>query len=114
VKKLSAICKICFHNANYTFKTTPTDSNNIIQIGGAESYIPVCRECLYEKQRQQAGFYDSEKTVESSNKRKATPTNLQNMPPKLKSAGEKGVGALTPVRNIRVFNDSTNDVNLRK
>lgn len=49
VKKLSAICKLCSHNANYTFRTAAMvsaegDQNDFI--GGAEAYIPLCRECL--------------------------------------------------------------------
>jgi len=51
VKKLSSICKLCSANANYTYKTTPSNSKGFVQIGGAESYIPLCRECLLDKQK---------------------------------------------------------------
>ena len=53
VKKLSSICKLCSANANYTYKTTPSNSKGFVQIGGAESYIPLCRECLLDKQKQE-------------------------------------------------------------
>ena len=44
VKKLSAICKICSYNADFTFRhifgVGPEEF-----IGGAEMYMPLCREC---------------------------------------------------------------------
>jgi thymidine kinase len=45
VTKLSAICKICSHNAHYTFRTV-NDNEKEVLIGGAEAYMPLCRECL--------------------------------------------------------------------
>lgn len=51
VKKLSAICKICSTNANYTFRTCSGNSTEMI--GGAEMYMPLCRECFNEKTKQQ-------------------------------------------------------------
>lgn len=49
VKKLSAICKICSNNANYTFRTCA--GSNQEMIGGAEMYMPLCRECYNEKSK---------------------------------------------------------------
>ena len=55
IKKLSAICKLCANSANYTFRTagkTVTDVNQP-QVGGAESYMPLCRECWNVKTAEQ-------------------------------------------------------------
>ena len=49
--KLSAICKICGMNANFTFRTCSSKETECI--GGTESYMPLCRECYNEKQKQQ-------------------------------------------------------------
>jgi ribosomal protein L31 len=43
IKKLSAICKICKQTASFTYRTA--DENDTSLIGGAEKYMPVCREC---------------------------------------------------------------------
>jgi thymidine kinase len=43
VKKLSAICQMCSSNANFTFRTCSGLSNEMI--GGADMYMPLCREC---------------------------------------------------------------------
>ncbi len=51
IKKLSAICKICGTNANYTFRTCAGQSQELI--GGAEMYMPLCRECFTIKTKQQ-------------------------------------------------------------
>ena len=51
VKKLSAVCKICSNSANYTFRTCA--GSNQEMIGGAEMYMPLCRECYNEKSKQQ-------------------------------------------------------------
>lgn len=51
VKKLSAICKICSMNANFTFRTCSGSSQEMI--GGSEIYMPLCRECYNEKSKQQ-------------------------------------------------------------
>ncbi len=47
VKKLSAICKICATSANYTYRTGGGLSKELI--GGADMYMPLCRECFNEK-----------------------------------------------------------------
>jgi len=47
--KLSAICKICAGNANYTYRHTGTSQNLAEMIGGADQYMPLCRECYHEK-----------------------------------------------------------------
>lgn len=43
VKNLSAICKLCGTNANFTFRTCAGSSQELI--GGSEMYMPLCREC---------------------------------------------------------------------
>lgn len=43
VKKLTAICKFCKESASFTFRTA--DANCKKMIGGAEMYMPLCREC---------------------------------------------------------------------
>lgn len=60
MKKLSSICKLCANNANFTFRTAPNSENFEDLIGGAEAYIPVCRECLLFK-RKQAHQHELEK-----------------------------------------------------
>jgi len=47
VKKLSAICIIFSSNANFSFRKSAGLSNEMI--GGAEMYMPLCRECYNEK-----------------------------------------------------------------
>ena len=51
VKKLSALCQICSTNANFTFRTCAGLNNEMI--GGADMYMPLCRECYQEKTKQQ-------------------------------------------------------------
>ena len=58
VKKLTACCKLCGNDASYTYRTVQTNSNAEILIGGAESYMPLCRECL--------GFMKSENDEQRS------------------------------------------------
>ena len=41
---MHAICRLCFHQASFTLRTTTDDSLELV--GGAESYMPVCRECF--------------------------------------------------------------------
>lgn len=43
VDKLSAICKLCKVNASFTFRTA--DKNLKKMIGGADMYMPLCRDC---------------------------------------------------------------------
>ena len=43
IKKLTAICKLCKQNASFTFRTASKDCQNMI--GGANMYMPLCREC---------------------------------------------------------------------
>ena len=45
VKKLNAICKLCFADASFTKRTT-TDTRQDI-IGGEEMYMAVCRNCMW-------------------------------------------------------------------
>lgn len=43
IKKLTAICKLCKESASFTFRSAPADCKKMI--GGAEMYMPLCREC---------------------------------------------------------------------
>ena len=43
VTKLSAICKLCKQNASFTYRTADKNCKNMI--GGAEMYMPLCRDC---------------------------------------------------------------------
>lgn len=43
VKKISAICKLCKVPASFTFRTA--DKNCKKTIGGADMYMPLCRDC---------------------------------------------------------------------
>ena len=54
VKQLSAICKICSGNANYTFRHSGDKDEDPSQaiVGGSEMYMPLCRECYNEKTNQ--------------------------------------------------------------
>lgn len=45
VKKLTAICKLCKKSASFTFRTA--DEEDKCLLGGADKYMPVCRECHY-------------------------------------------------------------------
>ena len=55
IKRLSAICKICGYKAIYTFRHVQENSRgnaataSSALIGGAEQYMPLCRECHNEK-----------------------------------------------------------------
>jgi len=44
IKQLHAICKICYHQASFTLRTTASQS--LEMIGGQDMYMPVCRECF--------------------------------------------------------------------
>jgi len=64
VKKLSSICKICNSNANYTYRTA---SENVQEmIGGADMYMPLCRECYNEKLKTKEGVMGSSDQSEST------------------------------------------------
>jgi len=43
VQKLSAICKLCKENASFTFRTADKSIQTLI--GGADMYMPLCRDC---------------------------------------------------------------------
>jgi thymidine kinase len=43
IKKLAAICRICKQSASFTFRMAAKDDK--CMIGGADKYMPVCREC---------------------------------------------------------------------
>ena len=44
VKKLRAICVCCNHDASFSHRTTSEEKEQVI--GGAESYVAMCRRCL--------------------------------------------------------------------
>lgn len=46
VKKLSSICKMCGNDANFTYRSGLAADPSQPQIGGADQYMPLCRECL--------------------------------------------------------------------
>lgn len=54
IKNLSSICKMCGANASFTFKYEAQQQSPglKIEIGGADMYMPLCRECFNEKTRQ--------------------------------------------------------------
>ena len=43
IKKLKAICKLCKHNASFTFRTASKECQTMI--GGENMYMPLCRDC---------------------------------------------------------------------
>mmetsp|Transcript_14171 Transcript_14171/g.19266 ORF Transcript_14171/g.19266 Transcript_14171/m.19266 type:complete len:199 (+) Transcript_14171:175-771(+) len=51
IKQLHAICKLCFEPASFTLRTC--QDQNMELIGGAEAYMPVCRECFFVKTQEQ-------------------------------------------------------------
>ena len=65
VKSLSAICKICSANANYTFRTVAGSSQELI--GGADMYMPLCRECYQYKSSQMNQKYDEPASADEKN-----------------------------------------------
>jgi thymidine kinase len=65
VKKLSSICKICLNTANYTFRTAKDSENLDDLIGGAEAYMPLCRECLEFKKAQKENRTNGNKVLHS-------------------------------------------------
>jgi hypothetical protein len=74
VKNLSAICKVCGAGAAFTFKFVVqaklTDQN--IEIGGSDLYMPLCRECFNEKTIQQNAILKQEpQTFNTSSEFKA-------------------------------------------
>lgn len=73
VKKLSSICKLCSHNANFTFRTAQDSDNFDELIGGAEAYIPLCRECLiFKKAEKEMMKKDKENVVLYSESQQST------------------------------------------
>jgi thymidine kinase len=61
IKKLAAICKICKSSASFTFRTA--DENDTSLIGGAEKYMPVCRECHFVQTALNSSKYKGDPTV---------------------------------------------------
>lgn len=62
VKNISSICKVCGANASFTFKhdagAQQASAGKNIEIGGADLYMPLCRECFNEKTKQQQKLRD--------------------------------------------------------
>ncbi|GKT32639.1 Thymidine kinase like protein [Aduncisulcus paluster] len=50
IDKLTAICKECFKEASFSFRKVDSDALELI--GSKEVYIPVCRHCYFELQRE--------------------------------------------------------------
>jgi thymidine kinase len=53
VKKLTAVCEHCKHYgrivpAGVTIRKVETKTSDVKQIGGKETYIPVCNDCLFD------------------------------------------------------------------
>jgi len=61
VKKLSAICKLCKSNASFTFRTADRNCHNLI--GGAEMYMPLCRDCHSRESRLHETFFEGDPTL---------------------------------------------------
>ena len=51
IKQLHAICKLCHHQASFSFRTAASDSVELI--GGQDTYMPLCRECYFFETEQQ-------------------------------------------------------------
>jgi hypothetical protein len=45
VVKITAVCKICFRDAHFSKRITA--DTRVEVIGGADMYIPVCRDCFH-------------------------------------------------------------------
>ena len=52
IKKLSAVCKLCKQKASFTFRTASKEVQSLI--GGADMYMPLCRECHLKETRKNA------------------------------------------------------------
>jgi thymidine kinase len=48
VVKITAVCKICFRDAHFSKRITA--DTRVEVIGGADMYIPVCRDCFHSPQ----------------------------------------------------------------
>ena len=94
VKKLSSICKICQHNANYTFRTA-FDSDKLDDlIGGAEAYMPLCRECLVFKKAEKA------KKLEAKNSENKVLYSEGGLDTASTTNGESTIGKRTPLLDL--------------
>ena len=63
IKQLHAICKLCHHQASFTFRTAASDSLELI--GGQDTYMPLCREFYNFETEQQR--WRAEEAAQASN-----------------------------------------------
>ena len=85
VKKLSAICRVCGHEANFTFRTaSECQDTGVPQIGGADDYMPLCRECLDFKKEVQTSKSLKVLQCESESRKKTSPLHEKDLNTKVK------------------------------
>ena len=46
---MTAICKLCYQPASFTFRTAQKEDKGLI--GGDDMYMPLCRECHHRETR---------------------------------------------------------------
>jgi thymidine kinase len=61
VTKLSAICKLCKRKAHFTYRTAKENCKTLI--GGAEMYMPLCRDCHNRESALHKQIYEGDATV---------------------------------------------------
>ena len=49
VLKLKGICKDCQGDSTFSWRLDFSDNKEIVSIGGAEAYVPLCRSCYYRR-----------------------------------------------------------------
>jgi len=54
VMKLTAVCMNCYNEASFTKKKETVNPSGVIDIGGAEKYLAVCRECFTSPSKQRS------------------------------------------------------------
>lgn len=45
IKNLTAVCTVCSKKASFSYKNDCGDQEKIIEVGGKEKYMPLCRQC---------------------------------------------------------------------
>lgn len=116
VKKLSSICKMCSHTANFTFRTAKDSDKMDDLIGGAEAYMPLCRECLDFKKQQKLKQQQKQESV-ASTETLATKLKIERTPfsdistnTDMPTSNKPKTEVLTsPDREIRKYNDQTRE-----
>eukprot|EP01117_Protostelium_nocturnum_P009704 TRINITY_DN3469_c0_g1_i1.p1 TRINITY_DN3469_c0_g1~~TRINITY_DN3469_c0_g1_i1.p1 ORF type:complete len:214 (+),score=70.72 TRINITY_DN3469_c0_g1_i1:115-756(+) len=66
IQKLSAVCSSCYKDAHFTRRIT--NETQVEVIGGAESYVSVCRACFYKPANE---FHQPSLTSSQGKKRKS-------------------------------------------